>query len=108
MILRLNPIPGPTSGLSSRTRRASHLSENALSLRAKKDGLGCTPHGFRSSFKGWATADGRWSWESIELCLAHRVGNSVAQAYFRDNLLEQRRPIMDEWGEFVWPGLSPF
>ena len=83
------------------------LSENALSLRTRKDGLGCTPHGFRSSFKGWATAQGKWQWEAIELCLAHKVGNSVAQAYFRDDLLEQRRPIMEEWSEYVWP-ISPF
>ena len=80
---------------------------NALSLRTRKDGLGCTPHGFRSSFKGWATAQGKWQWEAIELSLAHKVGNSVAQAYFRDNLLEQRRPIMDEWSQYVWP-VRPF
>ena len=83
------------------------LSENALSLRTRKDGLGCTPHGFRSSFKGWATAQGKWQWEAIELSLAHKVGNSVAQAYFRDNLLEQRRPIMDEWSQYVWPVSAP-
>ena len=83
------------------------LSENAMSLRTRKDGLGCTPHGFRSSFKGWATADGKWSWEAIELCLAHRVGNSVAQAYFRDDLLDQRRPIMEAWADYVWD-IKPF
>ena len=82
-------------------------SENALSLRAKKDGLGCTPHGFRSSFKGWATSQGDWAWETIEISLAHRVGNSVAQAYFRDDLLEQRRPLMQEWADYVW-GIRPF
>ena len=26
-----------------------------------------------------------------------------AQAYFRDDLLEQRRPIMEAWAEYVWP-----
>ena len=83
------------------------LSENALSLRAKKDGLGCTPHGFRSSFKGWATSQGDWAWETIEISLAHRVGNSVAQAYFRDDLLEQRRPLMQEWADYVW-NIRPF
>ena len=83
------------------------LSENALTDRAKKDKLGCTPHGFRSSFKGWATAAGGWSWEAIELCLAHRVGNSVAQAYFRDDLLEQRRPLLQAWSDYVWD-IRPF
>ena len=99
--------PRPDVGLIFPHPSGQPLSENALSLRTRKDKLGCTPHGFRSSFKGWATADGRWSWEAIELCLAHRVGNSVAQAYFRDDLLEQRRPIMDEWSQYVW-SVRPF
>ncbi len=97
----------PKEGLIFPHPSGQPLSENALSLRTRKNKLGCTPHGFRSSFKGWATADGRWSWEAIELCLAHRVGNSVAQAYFRDDLLEQRRAVMQEWADYVW-NIRPF
>ena len=97
----------PKEGLIFPHPSGQPLSENALSLRTRKDKLGCTPHGFRSSFKGWATADGHWSWEAIELCLAHRVGNSVAQAYFRDDLLEQRRAVMQEWADYVW-NIRPF
>ena len=97
----------PKEGLIFPHPSGQPLSENALSLRTRKDKLGCTPHGFRSSFKGWATAQGDWSWEAIELCLAHRVGNSVAQAYFRDDLLEQRRPLMQEWADYVW-NIRPF
>ena len=93
----------PKEGLIFPHPLGQPLSENALSLRTRKDKLGCTPHGFRSSFKGWATAQGKWQWEAIELCLAHKVGNSVAQAYFRDDLLEQRRPIMEAWADYVWP-----
>ena len=98
----------PKEGLIFPHPSGQPLSENALSLRTRKDGLGCTPHGFRSSFKDWATSEGRWSWEAIELCLAHRVGNSVAQAYFRDDLLKQRRPIMEEWGQYVSANIAPF
>ena len=99
--------PMPDAGLIFPHPSGKPLSDAALSLRTRKNKLGCTPHGFRSSFKGWATAQGKWQWEAIELSLAHKVGNSVAQAYFRDDLLEQRRPIMDEWGEFCW-GIRPF
>ena len=83
------------------------LSENALSLRARKDELGCTPHGFRSSFKDWATAQGKWSWECVELSLAHAVGNSVERAYFRDVLVEERRPLMQAWADCCWD-VRPF
>ena len=99
--------PMPDAGLIFPHPSGKPLSDAALPLRARKDELGCTPHGFRSSFKDWATASGRWSWEAIELCLAHHVGNSVAQAYFRDDLLEQRRPIMEAWSQYVWP-VRPF
>ena len=51
---------------------------------------------------------GKWSMGSYRaMSLAHKVGNSVAQAYFRDDLLEQRRPIMDEWSQYVW-SVRPF
>ncbi len=50
------------------------LSENALSVRAKKDGLGCVPHGFRSSFRDWSAEVSGARREAIELSLAHHVG----------------------------------
>ncbi len=59
-----------------------------------------TAHGFRTSFKGWATAHGyddKWS----EIQLAHDVGNAVQQAYDREQLVEQRRIMMQEWANFI-------
>ena len=51
--------PMPDVGLIFPHPSGKPLSDAALSLRTRKDGLGCTPHGFRSSFKGWATAHGQ-------------------------------------------------
>ena len=42
-----------------------------------------TAHGFRSSFKDWATEQTNFSTEAIELALAHAVGNKVEAAYRR-------------------------
>ena len=59
-----------------------------------------TAHGFRTSFKGWATAQGyddKWS----EIQLAHDVGNAVQQAYDREQLIEHRRDMMQAWSDFV-------
>jgi len=36
-----------------------------------------------------------------ERALAHAVVNKVEAAYHRTDLLEQRRPMMDKWAEFV-------
>ena len=82
------------------------LSENALLDRCEKDNIGATPHGFRTSFRGWAKAEYGARFEAIELALAHTVGTSVTQAYDRDDLLEERRGVMQAWADYLDP--APF
>ena len=85
------------------------ISSEALNNRMKKDGLDCVPHGFRSSFRDWAAETSGAGWETIELSLAHQIGTTTTQAYFRSTLLEQRRPLMDAWGDYVLPdSKAPF
>lgn len=38
-----------------------------------------------------------------ERALAHAVQNKVEAAYHRTDLLEQRRPLMQAWADFVAP-----
>ena len=90
-------FPHPTSGRA--------LSENALLDRARKSKLGCVPHGFRSTWRDWAAEQSGASWETIELSLAHAVGTTVSAAYFRTDLLDQRRPMMQQWSDYVDPPL---
>ena len=94
----LFPNPGNGRPLSSKT----------LEDRLAKEGLDCVPHGMRSSFRDWAAEVSGASWETIELSLAHAVGSTVAQAYFRTDLVDQRRPLMEQWGDFILPNPSPF
>ena len=81
----------------------SPLSENALSMRAKKTKLDCVPHGFRSSFRDWAQEQSGASWAAIELSLAHKVGTSVEAAYFRSDLLSERGPLLQRWADYLDP-----
>jgi integrase len=62
-----------------------------------------TAHGFRSSFRDWASEHG-YSRDLAEKALAHTVKNRVEAAYHRTDLLEQRRPMMDSWSRFVAAG----
>lgn len=39
--------------------------------------------------------------EIIEACLSHKSQNKVRNAYNRSTYLEQRKPLMDDWGNFV-------
>lgn len=59
-----------------------------------------TAHGFRSSFRDWCSEQG-YPRDLAERSLAHMVQNKVEAAYHRTDLLEQRRPMMAAWGDFV-------
>jgi integrase len=59
-----------------------------------------TVHGFRSTFRDWAADTGRPS-DLAEAALAHVVGNAVARAYQRSDLLDARRQLMDAWAAFL-------
>ena len=54
VLLRMWKDKTTGEGLVFPAPNGKQLSENALSLRARKCGLGCVPHGFRSSFRDWA------------------------------------------------------
>ncbi len=57
-----------------------------------------TAHGFRSSFRDWASEQG-YARDLAERALAHSVANKVEAAYHRTDLLEQRRPLMEAWAK---------
>ena len=63
-------------------------------------GRTATAHGFRSSFRDWCSEQGI-ARDLAERALAHTVENKVEAAYHRTDLLEQRRPVMDAWADFV-------
>jgi integrase len=56
-------------------------------------------HGFRSTFVDWARAN-RFPSHLIDLQLDHVLGNKVGQAYGHDKMIEQRRGMMELWGEW--------
>ena len=59
-----------------------------------------TAHGFRSSFRDWAS-ENNYPQHLAESALAHQIKNEVERAYHRTDLLEQRRPMMQNWADFV-------
>lgn len=89
-------------GLSMLLRGMSldDLPEGALPRWRDEAGRAVVPHGFRSSFRGWTRAQG-WPDHLGEMALAHVDKDRVRAAYARDDLLEERRPMMEAWGEFA-------
>ena len=58
------------------------------------------PHGLRSTFRDWAAEQGH-DRDMAEIQLAHAVGGTVMRAYFRTDMVERRRKMMEEWGRFL-------
>lgn len=84
---------------SPQTHRA--LSPAAFGRILRAAGIDSTTHGFRSCFSTWANDQTDHEHNTIEVCLAHKVGNQVAQAYNRGDRFEKRRALMTAWARFV-------
>ena len=59
-----------------------------------------TAHGFRATFKTWASERTSFQNEIIEASLAHTVGDRTEQAYMRADVLSKRRRLIDAWAKF--------
>lgn len=79
------------------------MSNNFLSASFRKLGYKdiFTPHGIRSMGRQWLQRLPYAKESYIELCLSHVVGGSVQQAYNRSDYLEERRPLMQAWSDFI-------
>ena len=93
-------------------RKQIVLSDMALTaflrrIKAVSDvpGRVATAHGFRSSFRDWCSENG-YPRDLAERALAHTVQNKVEAAYHRTDLLEQRRPMMQAWADYVFSVLE--
>ena len=91
-------FPAPRSG--------GVLSDMAFTQVVRRLELDFVPHGLRSSFRDWAAEKTNAPHAVMEKVLAHTVGNTTEAAYFRSDLLDLRRPLMDEWSEFLEGGSS--
>jgi integrase len=91
-------------------RIVGHVGKPISILRDEFPHLGpITVHGFRSSFKDWASAQNKWQLDLIELSLAH-VEPGVGADYRRDAQVGPRTPLMEAWGTYCFsltPGGMP-
>lgn len=87
------------SGLVFPSATGRPLSDATISKLFRKNGVDATPHGMRSSFRDWCAETGKPR-ELAEAALAHVVGG-VEGAYFRSDLFERRRALMDQWAAYL-------
>jgi integrase len=77
------------------------LSEMAFLMLLRRMGRGdLTAHGFRATFKTWASERTSTQTEIVEASLAQTIGGKVEQAYMRGDMFEKRRRLMQQWATF--------
>ena len=96
---RIGDGSGPV--FPSPVRPGRPLSDMTLTKVLRVTGLAerTTVHGFRSAFRDWCAETGKPR-EIAEAALAHRVPG-VEGAYFRSDLFQRRRELMDQWAAYL-------
>ena len=79
------------------------LSNMAMLSFVKKDlsEFNTTVHGLRSTFRTWVGEETSYSQGLVEFALAHQLNEKIEGAYLRSELLEPRRPLMEDWANYV-------
>lgn len=86
-------------------KRHRPLSNMAMLMLLRRMNIeGVTVHGFRSTFRDWASEVTNVPREVAEMSLSHRVGSRVERAYARSDLLDKRRTLMERWSKYVCGG----
>jgi integrase len=74
----------------------------AMHLR-RMDGYKVTVHGFRSSFRDWASEATSFPHEVCEAALAHAIKSKAESAYRRGDMLAKRAKLMNAWADYCEP-----
>ena len=79
------------------------LSVNALNKALASRGYGdvLKIHGIRTLGRQYMQTIPNAKESLIEMCLSHVVGGKVAQSYNRGEYLDERRELMQSWGDYV-------
>lgn len=81
--------------------RGGMLSDMTLAAVLRRMAVPAVPHGFRSTFRDWASERTNYPREAAEMALAHAIGDKVEAAYRRGDLFEKRRRLMADWALFL-------
>lgn len=84
--------------------RGGQLSDMALTAVMRRMEVDAVPHGFRSTFRDWASEKTNYPRDVAEMALAHTIGDKVEAAYRRGDLFTKRTKMMTDWAKFAGGG----
>jgi len=76
------------------------LSTMAMAMLLRRMKAEITVHGFRSTFRDWASETTGFPHEVCEMALAHTITNKAEAAYRRGDLFEKRRKLVAAWTNY--------
>lgn len=80
--------------------RGGELSDMAMTAVLRRMKVDAVPHGFRSTFRDWASERTNYPRDVAEMALAHSIGDKVEAAYRRGDLFQKRTRMMADWTTF--------
>ena len=75
------------------------MSENTYVKLLRDLDIPTSAHGLRATFRSWCSDTGVPR-DLAEMALGHAV-RGVEGAYARSDMLERRRPIMQQWANYI-------
>lgn len=79
--------------------KGTPLSDMTLTQLIRRMRNDVTAHGFRSTFKDWASEKTSYPKEVSDMALAHGIDDKVEAAYRRGELFEKRKRMMKRWAQ---------
>jgi integrase len=89
------------------TDRGKPFSDMAFTMLLRREGFTFTMHGFRSTFRDWSAEQTSFPREVCEAALAHVNKDTTEAAYFRSDLFDKRRELMEAWAYFCGKESNP-
>lgn len=99
-ILRTIPRENGNDHVFIGAKKGKGLTDMAMLELLQRRYPDLTVHGFRSSFKDWASETTNTPDIVSEMALAHVIKDEVQAAYRRGSLMEKRRGLMQTWDNY--------
>lgn len=99
-ILKATPAKSRSGLIFKNSAKGNALSIMAMPMLLRRMGIEETVHGFRSTFRDWASETTNFPNEVCEMALAHTIPGKAEAAYRRGDLFNKRRKLMDAWAKY--------
>lgn len=96
----VKPMSDGTLPKLIRSMDEAEVKSGRAGWKDRQTGKIAVPHGFRSTFRDWATEQG-YDHDMAEIALAHKPGTKVERTYRRTDMFERRRDLMQAWTDYA-------